>query len=51
MEEIHEAFLYGDSGQDVNPTNYEELVSGINSKKCLEAMQPEMESMYSIVWR
>jgi len=47
MEEIQEAFMYGDSGQDVDPTNYKEAMSDINSKKWLEVIQSEMESMYS----
>ena len=38
MKEIQEAFMYGDSDQDVDPTNYEEAVSDIDSKKWLEAM-------------
>ena len=38
MEEIQEVFLYGDSGQDVDPTNYKEAMSDIDSKKWLEAM-------------
>ena len=38
MEEIQETFLYGDSGQDVDPTNYKEAMSDINSKKWLEVI-------------
>ena len=38
MEEIHKAFLYENSDQDVVPTNYEEAMSNINSKKWQEAM-------------
>ncbi|XP_052201562.1 uncharacterized protein LOC127807586 [Diospyros lotus] len=47
MEEIQEAFLYGDNGQDIDPINYKEAMSDIDSKKWLEAMQSEMKSMYS----
>jgi len=47
IEEIQEAFQYGDSGQDVNLTNYEEAMPDIDSKKWLEAMQSKMESMHS----
>ena len=47
MEEIQEPFLYGDSGQDVDPANYEKVISNIDSKKWLEAMLSEMKSMYS----
>ena len=47
MEKMKETFLYGDSGQDVDPTNYEKVMSYIDSKKWLEAMISEMKSLYS----
>jgi len=44
---MQEMFLYGEGDLVFDPTTYEEGISNIDSKRWLEAMQEEMESMYS----
>ena len=47
MKVMKEMFLYGKGDIVVDPTNYEEAMCNIDSKRWLEAMQQKMESMYS----
>ena len=47
MEEVKEIFLMGDRGHTDDPNTFDEVMSNIDSKKWLDAMKSEIDSMYS----
>ena len=46
-EEVEKIFLVGSGAHGDDPKTYNEVISDIDSKKRLEAMQSEIDSMHS----
>ena len=46
-EEVKKIFLIGDRGHSDNPNTFDEVMSGIDSEKWLDAMKLKIDSIHS----